>query len=270
MHRFLCLLAVGLTLCLHFQAAEPRLSKRFIEKCANQAKANVDEAYTYSRRESVDRVKRNSASFAAIRNLGYQPNGKSRQAVRAADYMVNTLDVINRYLSKRHRRSINATDLISTEDLEVIARLTGCAAQLENISCESVPNLNKFRTANSVCNNIENPRWGASNIPFLRWLPAEYEDGISTPKGWTHDLRVNNHLLPLVREVSNRILATANSDVETDPLYTHLVTIFGQWTDHDITFTPHSPSIRSFNDGIDCENTCSNTEPCFPIEALGL
>lgn len=43
-----------------------------------------------------------------------------------------------------------------------------------------------------------NARWGASNIPFLRWLPAEYEDDISSPKGWTHDQRLNNHILPLV------------------------------------------------------------------------
>ncbi|PWA15930.1 hypothetical protein CCH79_00009102 [Gambusia affinis] len=42
----------------------------------------------------------------------------------------------------------------------------------------------------------KNPRWGASNILFLRWLPAEYEDGISSPKGWTRDLRVNNQLIP--------------------------------------------------------------------------
>ncbi|XP_032435336.1 eosinophil peroxidase-like isoform X3 [Xiphophorus hellerii] len=267
MNKFLCLLGVGLTLALQCQVAAKRhLSHSFIEKCVNKAKTNVDEAYTYSRQVSLDRVKRNAASPADILRILKQPNGPSREAVRAADYMANTLHVINHYLSKRHKRSINATDLISKDDLGVIARLTGCAAQVRNIHCQDLPNLNTYRTANNICNNLKNPRWGASNIPFLRWLPAEYEDGISSPKGWTHDLRVNNHLLPFVREVSNRILAINSSEVNSDPLYTHLVTIFGQWTDHDITFTPHSPSIRSFNDGIDCEKTCGNTEPCFPIE----
>ncbi|XP_038151495.1 eosinophil peroxidase-like isoform X2 [Cyprinodon tularosa] len=266
MNQALCLLALGLTLCLQWQVVEPRLSKRLIEKCVNDAKTNVDAAYKYSREVSIDRVKRNAASPADILRLHKQPSGLSRQAVRAADYMDNALHLIKRSLSKRHSRSINATDLISEEDLEVIARLTGCSAQLRRISCESVPNLNQFRTASSVCNNVNNTRWGASNIPFLRWLPAEYEDDISSPKGWTHDQRLNNHILPLVRNVSNRILSTANSEVDSDPLYTHLVTIFGQWTDHDLTFTPHSPSIRSFNDGIDCEHSCANTEPCFPIE----
>lgn len=68
-----------------------------------------------------------------------------------------------------------------------------------------------------------------------------------------------------VREVSNRILRTANSRVESDPLYTHMVTIFGQWTDHDLTFTPHSPVTRSFSNGIECDKSCERTEPCFPI-----
>lgn len=139
----------------------------------------------------------------------------------------------------------------------------------------------------------QNPRWGSSNRPFTRWLPAAYQDQITQPIGWDPNLPVNNQILPLVkscwggadprtqltdvqserssavlqvREVSNRILRTKNSEVESDPLYTHLVTIFGQWTDHDLTFTPHSPVIRSFSNGIDCEESCERTEPCFPIE----
>ena len=67
-----------------------------------------------------------------------------------------------------------------------------------------------------------------------------------------------------VREVSNRILHT--TVVDTDPLFTHLLTIFAQWTDHDLSFTPHSPVIRSFSSGIDCDKSCDRTEPCFPIE----
>uniref|UniRef100_A0A7N8XR55 Eosinophil peroxidase-like n=1 Tax=Mastacembelus armatus TaxID=205130 RepID=A0A7N8XR55_9TELE len=115
-------------------------------------------------------------------------------------------------------------------------------------------------------NYRKNTRWGSSNTPFTHWLPAEYQDGISLPKGWDPVLKVNNHLLPLVREVSNRILRFKTNDTESDPLYTHLLTIFGQWTDHDLTLTPQSPTIRSFSNGIDCANSCERTEPCFPIK----
>ncbi|XP_017269115.1 eosinophil peroxidase [Kryptolebias marmoratus] len=262
----LSLLVVGLALCLQSQVAEARLSQSFIEKCVNEAKANVDAAYKYSRRLSIDRVKRDAASPADILRLLKQPHGQSRVAVRAADYMDNAIHLIQESLLKRHKRSINATDLICEEDLEVISKLTGCAAQIRLVSCSDIPNLYKYQTGSNICNNLKNTRWGASNIPFVRWLPSEYEDRLSLPKGWTAGKKVNNHLLPLVREVSNRILATANDDVNSDPLYTFMVTLFGQWTDHDLTFTPHSPSIRSFNMGVNCEDTCANTEPCFPIK----
>ncbi|TKS78672.1 Eosinophil peroxidase [Collichthys lucidus] len=262
----LCLMAAGLYLCLQSHVdAEPRLSRSVIEKAVIEAKATVDSAYEYSRRESVERVKRNAANPSDVLRLLKQPAGPTRTAVRAADYMDNTVKLIKRSLL-RQKRSINATDLISEEDLQVIADLTGCSARHRVPSCMTAPDLDKFRTVSGVCNNRKNTRWGSSNTPFIRWLPAEYEDKISLPIGWSPDLKVNRKLLPLVRAVSNQILNTKNSEVESDPLYTHLVTIFGQWTDHDLTFTPHSPVIRSFSNGVDCDKTCDRTEPCFPIE----
>uniref|UniRef100_A0A4W6GA16 Eosinophil peroxidase n=1 Tax=Lates calcarifer TaxID=8187 RepID=A0A4W6GA16_LATCA len=253
-------------MCFIVLFLESGLSRSVIEKAVIEAKATVDAAYQYSRRESINRVRRNAANPADVLRLMKQPIGQTRSVVRAADYMDIAVKLVKRSLGNRHKRSINATDLISDEDLQVVADLTGCSARHRVPSCTTTPNLDKYRTASSVCNNRENTRWGASNIAFTRWLPAEYQDGISLPKGWNPEHRVNNQILPLVREVSNRILSTANADVESDPLYTHLVTIFGQWTDHDLTFTPHSPVIRSFSNGIDCDKSCERTEPCFPIE----
>lgn len=107
-----------------------------------------------------------------------QPVGATRLAVRAADYMNNALTLITS-LKRRHKRSINATgwlfgricnkllfpqtflmpslflDLLSDEDVELIARLTGCTPQHRAPSCKTTPNLNVFRTATNVCNN----RW---------------------------------------------------------------------------------------------------------------
>ena len=58
---------------------------------------------------------------------------------------------------------------------------------------------------------------------------------------------------------------TTDEAVESDKEFTHLVTLFGQWNDHDLTFTPFSPSIRSFSNGLDCDESCERSEPCFPI-----
>lgn len=133
---------------------------------------------------SVERVKRNAASPSDILRLLKQPVGPTRNAVRAADYMYNTIDLIKMSHGRRQKRSINATgvypqvlwnlntcmpiaaklvadslllDLLTDEDLEVIAKLTGCSPQHRSPSCRTTPNLNKFRTASSVCNN----GWGS-------------------------------------------------------------------------------------------------------------
>jgi len=45
----------------------------------------------------------------------------------------------------------------------------------------------------------KDPRRGASNTPFGRWLPAEYEDGVSQPRGWNKSRTFNNFMLPLVQ-----------------------------------------------------------------------
>ncbi|XP_075882045.1 eosinophil peroxidase-like isoform X2 [Nelusetta ayraudi] len=266
MNWFVCLLGAGLCLCLQSQVnAEYLFSRTDIERAVMAAKANVDSAYQYSRQESLSRVRRQATSPSDVLRLLKQPVGRAREIARAADYMSGTLSLLRRSLSRRQKRSINATDLISEEQLQTISELSGCSPQERIPSCATTPNLNVFRTATSVCNNRVNTRLGAANTPFARWLPAEYQDGISEPIGWDPDRLVNNQILPLVREVSNRILRTSNEMVESDPLYTHLVTIFGQWTDHDLTFTPHSPVIRSFSNGIDCDKSCERTEPCFPI-----
>jgi hypothetical protein len=52
----------------------------------------------------------------------------------------------------------------------------------------------------------------------------------------------------------------------SDSEYTHILTLFGQWNDHDLTFTPFSPSLRSFSNGLNCDESCERSEPCFPIQ----
>uniref|UniRef100_A0A3B4BTJ6 Myeloid-specific peroxidase n=1 Tax=Pygocentrus nattereri TaxID=42514 RepID=A0A3B4BTJ6_PYGNA len=206
------------------------LGRPFNLEAIEEAKRLIDEAYLYS------------------------------HAVRAADYLQQTLRIISEKTHHEHKRSINATALITPEELQTIVRLTGCAAQVRTPSCRTTPLIKKYCTANSVCNNRRNPLLGAANTPLANWLPPIYEDGISQPVGWDPSRLYNGVLLPLVREVSNRILSTADADVQGDSEYTHLVTFFGQWNDHDLSFTPHSPSIRSFSSGINCDESCERSE----------
>ncbi|XP_063745950.1 LOW QUALITY PROTEIN: eosinophil peroxidase [Eleginops maclovinus] len=249
----------------HSKPAGERLGSPLLQTCFEEAKKVVDNAYKYSREESLRRVRREVVRPHDALRLLKQPRGVTRSAVRSADYMEQTLRLLHEKVHHVHKRSLNVTDLLSEEDLKKLSDITGCSSKVNLPSCRTTPNLNRYRTASSVCNNLKNPRFGASNTPFARWLPAEYDDDISQPKGWNRTRRINNFLLPLVRQVSNNILSTTDAGVVNDTEYTHMVTLFGQWNDHDLTFTPFSPSIRSFSNGINCDESCEKTEPCIPI-----
>ncbi|CAL8281587.1 eosinophil peroxidase [Gadus morhua] len=264
MNLLVCIVTLGF--CVTQAHSNPlSLGRPYLVECFEEAKKLVDDAYKYSREESLSRVRRDVVSPGDILRLMKQPRGASRSAVRSADYMDQTLRLLHERVHRVHKRSLNTTDLLPREDLEVLSKISGCAAMVSNPPCRTIQNLDKYRTATSVCNNLKNPRLGASNTPFKRWLPAKYEDGKSMPKGWESDHSFNNFVLPLVRDVSNRILATTDEGVVNDREFSNMVVLFGQWIDHDITFTPVSPSIRSFSNGLNCDESCERSEPCFPI-----
>ena len=54
----------------------------------------------------------------------------------------------------------------------------------------------QYRNITGACNNIKNPFWGSANIGMRRYLAADYEDGVGSPK------QTDN--LPLARIVSTR------------------------------------------------------------------
>ncbi|XP_013859259.1 eosinophil peroxidase [Austrofundulus limnaeus] len=263
---FSVLLVLGFSLVpTHSKPSGETLGSPFLHQCFEEAKKIVDDAYKYSREESLRRVRKDVVQPHDALRLLKQPRGDTRSAVRSADYMAQTLRLVHDKVHRVHKRSLNATDLLSAQDLVKLAQITGCEARIRAPNCGTTPDINKYRTATSVCNNLKNPRLGASNTPFTRWRPAEYDDNISLPKGWDRNRRFNNFVLPLVRQVSNNILRTADADVVSDRDFTHMVTLFGQWNDHDLTFTPFSPSIRSFSNGVNCDESCERTEPCIPI-----
>lgn len=259
-----CLFVLALSLAPALSMPTDAAGGTLLERCFQDAKKLVDDTYLFSREESLRRVRRDVVRPHDALRLLKQPRGDTRSAVRSADYMWQTMRLLKERTHHVHKRSVNATDLLSEEDLRELAEITGCAARTRMPECRTVPNLNVYRTITSVCNNLKNPRLGASNTPFARWLAAEYADGISQPKGFNNQT-VNNFILPLVRQVSNNILNTTDEGVVNDREFTHMVTLFGQWNDHDLTFTPFSPSIRSFSNGVNCDESCERTEPCLSI-----
>ena len=109
-----------------------------------------------------------------------------------------------------------------------------------HVKCDSKHSDDMFRRMDGVCNNVahlENRHWGASVTPFKRLVGFAYEDGLSNPRSAPG--------VPSAREVSEAFHRAQVSMPEspgpvTNKGLTHMTMQFGQFLDHDITFTPQA------------------------------
>ncbi|XP_069800543.1 myeloperoxidase-like isoform X2 [Dendropsophus ebraccatus] len=172
----------------------PILDDYIIVNSAREAKKLVDKAYLQTRTNLKAKVKRETARFQDMKAFTTQAVGTTRNAIRSADYLEMTLQVIAEKLKKMNSEPFNVSDLLTPEQNAIVSQLTGCAYKDLPKECDSSP----YRTINGECNNRKNPILGASNTGVKRLLPPEYEDGISLPRGWTPDRPINGHTLPLI------------------------------------------------------------------------
>lgn len=123
-----------------------------------------------------------------------------------------------------------------------------------------------FRTMTGWCNNLNNPKFGASFTQHDRLLPSSYDDGLSKPRSFSVLLDSNKRrvLLPSPRLISTTIHDGAS---KLHTRYSLALMQFGQFAvDHDLTRTPFGVAI----DGslLDC-SPCNSRETvhrdCMPI-----
>ena len=145
---------------------------------------------------------------------------------------------------------------LSDYDLDKIANFTNCTVPKQFVKCLHY-NLLKYRTIDGTCNNFFYPLNGAAETPFARILPANYEDGISSPVG--HSQLISGDFFsppwPSARLISWRIITDMKVDNPDD-----VSVMFMQWAqflDHDLDIAP------LFEDE-DCG--CDYTEKCVPVE----
>ncbi|XP_028251801.1 thyroid peroxidase [Parambassis ranga] len=199
--------------------------------------------------------------FAFLR----QTEPETLEISRAAEVFQTTLKVLKNRAKQRYKRDVTEAELLSWEDVGLIAELSGCPPATHGAACEH-SHLSKYRSITGVCNNRQNPLWGAANTALVRWLPAEYEDGVREPKGWNRERLHNGFQLPPPRTVSRRIMRSPLKG--TDEVYSNMLVEWGQYIDHDITFTPQSAGTSALWTDVDCFSTCENVHPCYPIEAM--
>lgn len=117
----------------------------------------------------------------------------------------------------------------------------------------------RYRTINGSCNNVKHANdWGVAYSKFSRMLPPVYGDGIGEPR-----TSVDNGELPAASVISTVV---HRPTYKSDPDFTVMLAVWGQFMDHDITAT----ALSRGNNGsaIAC---CTAASPilmhpeCFPV-----
>ncbi|XP_040352956.1 lactoperoxidase isoform X1 [Herpailurus yagouaroundi] len=147
-------------------------------------------------------------------------------------------------------------------DLTALSWEVGCGAPVPVVKCDKD---NPYRTITGDCNNRRNPALGAANRALARWLPAEYEDGLSLPFGWTPGRTRNGFPLPPAREVSNKIAGYLSEEGVLDQNTSLLFMQWGQIVDHDLDFAPDTELGSSEYSKAQCDKYCIQGDNCFPI-----
>lgn len=112
-----------------------------------------------------------------------------------------------------------------------------------------------YRMINGYCNNKKHPMlWGVAMRPFARDLSADYCDGIGSPR-----CAKDKTSLPSSRLIS---LKLHRPEYKSDPKFTYMFAVWGQFIDHDMTST-------ALNKGVDGQflSCCGgvNHPECYPV-----
>ena len=92
---------------------------------------------------------------------------------------------------------------------------------------ECDPNI-RYRSLDGSCNNLQNRWWGKSEIPYKRYIAAEYSDGFQQPRMFSKSRRP----LPNSRFISRSLCVNNNL---SEVFYSHILATFGQFLAHDMT-----------------------------------
>uniref|UniRef100_A0A8I3VZE9 Thyroid peroxidase n=1 Tax=Callithrix jacchus TaxID=9483 RepID=A0A8I3VZE9_CALJA len=239
-----------------------------IASILEESKCLVDTAMYATMQRNLK--KREILSPAQLLSFSKLPEPTSGAIARAAEIMETSIQAMKRKVSLETQQSQHPTDALSEGLLGIVANMSGCLPYMLPPKCPNTCLANKYRLITGACNNRDHPRWGASNTALARWLPPVYEDGFSQPRGWNPGFLHNGFPLPPVREVTRQVIQVSNEVVTDDDHYSDLLIAWGQYIDHDIAFTPQSTSKAAFEGGADCQVTCENQNPCFPIQIITL
>ncbi|XP_051850149.1 lactoperoxidase [Antechinus flavipes] len=240
-------------------ANENNSKAEVIHEIVKEAKSQVDKAFLAGRNK-VKMVTELIPTPLQLSKIFKQATGQTREVLRKAQVWAGCIKL----LEQKEHMNLVASNNVTGPSLELVmlSKEVGCNMVMRPVKCEWN---STYRTITGECNNRKDSTLGSSNRALARWLPAEYEDGISRPYGWTPGKKKNGFLLPLVRDVSNHIASYLNEDDDFDPFWSLILMQWGQWVDHDLDFAPDTELMVSEHTKEQCDEHCIQEDNCFPI-----
>ncbi|XP_073875300.1 lactoperoxidase isoform X2 [Macaca fascicularis] len=226
-----------------------------ISDAVSQAKVQVNKAFLDSRTRLKTAMSSETPTSRQLSEYLKHAKGRTRTAIRNGQVWEESLKRLGQKASLT-----NVTD--PSLDLTSLSLEVGCGAPAPVVRCDPC---SPYRTITGDCNNRRKPALGAANRALARWLPAEYEDGLSLPFGWTPGKTRNGFPLPLAREVSNKIVGYLNEEGVLDQNRSLFFMQWGQIVDHDLDFAPDTELGSSEYSKAQCDEYCIQGDNCFPI-----
>ena len=150
--------------------------------------------------------------------------------------------------------------LLTKEEIAELYSESGCQDVTPTPRCRL--NRLKYRTIDGTCNNPLHPTWGAANTPFQRLILPQYEDGISTLRGWIQSTGSPLFAGPFAPpNPSPRIISlnVVQDHPPVDKQFTHMLMQWGQFLNHDTNLAVGFPG--------GCPEGCTQDNPlrCAPF-----
>lgn len=241
---------------------------RYVRIAYTEASQEIDKAINQTVASLFSKDSNKTFHHSDYFKIFRYPNAPTRELARAAEVYERTLLNIRKHIDKGASVSVNMSefnykDILSPDHLDLVAQLSGCQAHRIIPNCTNMCFHLKYRSVDGTCNNLQHSSWGASLTGFRRILQPIYENGFSSPIGWTKGKLYFGFPKPSARLVSTSVIAT--KVITQDETITHMVMQWGQFLDHDLDHAIPSVSSESW-DGIDCKKSCEYAAPCYPIE----
>ncbi|XP_014676574.1 PREDICTED: lactoperoxidase-like, partial [Priapulus caudatus] len=174
---------------------------------------------------------------------------------RTARLLINATGVMQKFQKLSRRDLLERMGGLQLPDTIIPPEEDQCVAPLF-VSCDYNT---KYREVTGRCNNLRNLEMGMCLRPFRRLLEPVYDDVINTMRSTS----VTTRALPSPRAVSNAVHRSMDAPHEE---YTLALMQWGQFLDHDITFTPVS---KGFNNSVlncgRCDSAMSVSQECQPV-----